>query len=173
MDNYEKFLMESREQKADPDRVSAVKEKILQATGSSKRIVFADYIHFLLYSWIEIRWLRRSLVFASAIVLVMIFVQQAVVIERIDTLEKRIISTNTTNILEFQKETMHANSMIYTITDSYYESDSVSVSTRDLVSLVKSYRELQAKYDELKKSAGSFNADESESIISNGKRQKL
>ncbi|MGM0463403.1 MAG: hypothetical protein ACQEQW_01970 [Bacteroidota bacterium] len=104
-----------------------------------------DYV----FGWTEIVWLRRSMTVASVLIVILFAVQQLFITKRIEKLEKRMISINTDKVLEYQRENVIANSVLFTGPDRKDMNDSIKVATGDLLDLVKSYRSLQAKYEEI------------------------
>ncbi|MEZ4999358.1 MAG: hypothetical protein R2727_01290 [Bacteroidales bacterium] len=102
-----------------------------------------------LFGWTEVVWLRRSMVVFSLVITIMFLMQQFTVYERISSIEDRIISITTENILDFQKEAIHASNAIYKLNSEMFTDDSLMVSGKDLGALVRSYRELQSRYEEL------------------------
>lgn len=101
------------------------------------------------FEWTEIVWLRRSMTLASVLIVVLFAVQQLFMTKRIEKLEKRMISINTDKVLEYQREKVIANSVLFTEHERKNMNDSIIVATGDLLELVKSYRSLQAKYEEI------------------------
>jgi hypothetical protein len=91
----------------------------------------------------------------ASLALVMIFVvQQFTVLNRLGSLEQRMMGVSTESIIEFQKENMHLNSVLYIENSNINPTDSVKVSNHDLVSLLRSYRELQKKLRDLEENSG-------------------
>jgi len=150
MEDYDKFIRRVRGQRVEEDHTEELKRRILEATTVKKKESYINLLIGYLFGWTEIPWLRTSMVVTSLAFVILIFIQQGIMVDRIGSIENRIISTNTENILRFQKEMMHANSTLVTMSsDQLIAKDSVKVAGEDLLGLLKSYRELQARYDEL------------------------
>lgn len=122
-------------------------DSIMSATGKD------NSRNWQVYNWTEIAWLRRSLSIASVIIVLFFCGQQVLMTNRIDKLEKRMISINTDNILQYQRENVMANSVLYRDADRKTLADSIKVATDDLLDLVKSYRDLQLKYENVQNEA--------------------
>lgn len=120
-----------------------LKASIMQKTGKRTRQV--DYI----FGWTEIGWLRRSLSVASILIIGLFVGQQLFVIDRINNIEERMVSFNTDKILQFQRENVILNSLILEDPEVSHLADSISVSTYDLMQLLRDYRELQNKYEKM------------------------
>lgn len=154
MENYKKTIRRIVDHKIDSDSLDRVKSSILSEIESSSEPVGTVSILDFLFGWAEIVWLRRSMVIAS-LALVMIFVvQQFTVLNRLGSLEQRMMGVSTESIIEFQKENMHLNSVLYIENSNINPTDSVKVSNHDLVSLLRSYRELQKKLRDLEENSG-------------------
>ena len=113
--------------------------------GITKKSRRLDY----LFGWTEIVWLRRSLATASVVIVIMFALQQLRVVSRIDKLEKRMLSFNTEKILEYQRENVIVNSVIMHSQETAILADSIKVSTNDLLNLIREYRDLQTKYEQI------------------------
>lgn len=120
-----------------------LKASIMQKAGKRTRQV--DYI----FGWTEIGWLRRSLSVASILIIGLFVGQQLFVIDRINNIEERMVSFNTDKILQFQRENVILNSLILEDPEVSHLADSISVSTYDLMQLLRDYRELQNKYEKM------------------------
>jgi hypothetical protein len=121
-------------------------ESILQKTG--RRRMQVDYF----FGWTEIGWLRRSLSIASILIIGIFVGQQLFVIDRIKNIEERMVSFNTDNILQFQRENVILNSLILADPEAGHLADSINVSTNDLMQLLRDYRELQYRYEKISRS---------------------
>lgn len=102
----------------------------------------------LLFNWIDRLWLRRSLVLISLSLLVLFVVQQAVMMDRIGSIEQRMTRTSIDNILEYQRVMQSASFGGNDVTGTG-ETDSLKVSVRDMKALIESYREMQNSYRRL------------------------
>jgi len=122
-------------------------QKIMDRTISISRE--RNSIYNFIFGWSNILWLRRSLAAASIFIVSLFVFQQFVIVNRIGSLEKRMVEINTENILENQKENVIVNAAIFRITDETNLTDSIKVARKDLRSLVGSYRDLLKRYNEL------------------------
>lgn len=173
MDNYEKFIREARGMRLDTENTEDLKARILESTAPGKKGSRENLLVTFLFGWTEIPWLRNGMVIASLTVVIVIFIQQFIIVDRVDSLENRIISINTENILSYQKEMMHANANLVTMSDEIFAGDSVKVAGKDLATLIKSYRELQARYEELLEIVESSNSRKPGSQLPESNKLKL
>jgi len=143
MKELDRIVKQLRLHKPEIDDRESLKESIMHNISRKNRRL--DY----LFGWTEIIWLRRSLAIASIVIVAVFIVQQLFVINRIDKLEKRMISFNTEKILEYQRENVIVNSVIMRNPETKLLADSINISTDDLLNLIREYRELQNKYEEI------------------------
>jgi hypothetical protein len=149
MGNYEKFIAGARDKGVDPGSTEKLKTRILDVIISQQVESSRGMIFRFLFGWTEMPWLRSGMVITSMVVVVMIFIQQFMLVDRMGAIENRIITISTENVISFQKAMMHANSNLVTMSDEIFTEDSIKVAGKDLGSLVRSYRELQSRYEEL------------------------
>jgi hypothetical protein len=147
MEELERIIKQLKLHKSEIEDRDSLRESIMQKIGSKNKKL--DY----LFGWTEIVWLRRSLAIASTVIVVVFIIQQLFVINRIDKLEDRMVSLNTEKILEYQRENVIANSALFTDHEKRTLADSIKVATDDLLELVKSYHDLQMKYENMLKKA--------------------
>lgn len=151
MDRYNRIVNRLRNYKPEKHESSRLKERILMQLDSDREANKMKSSFFeLLFGWTDIVWLRRSMLIISFSLIILFVAQQYLIFNRIDSLEKRMTGISTESILDFQKENMHANSVAYRMSEDVLASDSVKVSSSDLNSLIKSYRDLQERYNNLK-----------------------
>jgi len=143
MNELDRILKQLRLNKPEIEDRESFKEDIMHKIGKKSRRL--DY----LFGWTEIVWLRRSLAIASAVIVILFLLQQIHVVSRIDQIEKRMLSFNTEIILEYQRENVIVNSVILRNQEATLLTDSINVSTYDLMNLIREYRDLQAKYERI------------------------
>ncbi len=119
-------------------------DKILEQTLREKEHI--NKIYDFIFGWIEIIWLRRTLLTASLIILTLFIFQQFIIFERIGSLESRMTGMNTEMLIDYQKEMARVNSAILEISDIQKGNDSIKVSARDLNEMIKAYRKLQEEF---------------------------
>ena len=111
------------------------------------RLSFSDAVDFL-FGWVYIGWVRRSLITAS-ILLVLVFVyQQSVILKRIDALGRQTVVNERANIPESADE-IEKLLMVYRYSGRRFPSKTITISERQINELIKSINELQVKYKDL------------------------
>jgi hypothetical protein len=100
-----------------------------------------------LFGWVYIGWVRSGLVTASILLVALFIYQQAVIIKRINSLNRQTI------LIESQIVTANATdpepSSLYRLTGRRLPSLSTAISKRQINELMKSYTELEGKYKDL------------------------
>ena len=143
MKELDRILKHLKLKEPEIENRESLREEIMhRISNKSKRL---DY----LFGWTEIVWLRRSLATASAVIVILFILQQLHVVNRIDQLEKRVLSFNTEKILEYQREDVIVNSVLMSSEEMTLLTDSINVSKYDLLNLIREYRDLQAKYEQI------------------------
>jgi len=127
------------------DIENKVVARISRIPGSE--ITLTGIIDFM-FGWVYIGWVRRSLI-AASMVLVMVFIyQQSVVLKRINYLNRQIViiegETTTTPADEIERRIM-----IYKLSGRILPSNRLIISEKQLDQLLESVTELQGKYKDL------------------------
>jgi hypothetical protein len=98
-----------------------------------------------LFSWVYIGWVRRSLVTAS-VVLVMIFIyQQGIIIKRIDLISRQTVISDK-EIIATPAEQLEKLLMIYKMSGRKFPTENITISEGQMKDLLESVKELQLKY---------------------------
>ncbi|MDX2413848.1 MAG: hypothetical protein QNK33_01535 [Bacteroidales bacterium] len=122
----------------------------VMASTSGRRDVWNINI-FLnnLFGWTEYLWVRRTLASVSIVLIALFVTQQVIIIKRIDSLEYRMVDSNTKQLLEHQQKNIIINSAIMTKGEEDRVVDSILVADKDLRSLIDSYTSMQKQYEDL------------------------
>lgn len=101
----------------------------------------------ILFGWVYIRWVRSGLVAASLILILIFVYQQGVILKRINNLNRQSVFVesqfNTVNMEETDA------SYLYRITGRKIFRSSITISEKQMNRLVKSYSDLEKKYQDL------------------------
>jgi hypothetical protein len=126
------------------------REVIKKISGIRKpEVAISDVIDFV-FGWIYIGWVRRTLI-AASILLVVVFVwQQGVILNRIDLLSSQAVVVGrekaSTPGDEIEKVlTLYKNS------GRKFSSKTITISERDLEQIIESVNQLQGQYKDLLK----------------------
>jgi hypothetical protein len=110
-------------------------------------VVLADVIDFL-FGWVYIGWVRRSLITASVILVMVFFWQQGVILKRIDFLSSQSVVIDQKNISTSGDE-IEKVLMMYMNSGRRFPPKTIKVSETQMKELLDSIKELQIKYKDL------------------------
>jgi len=143
MKKLDKIIYHLREYKPELHDRYTLEENIIKNINARKRL--PD----ILFGWTDIVWLRRSLAVASLFIIGVFVIQQSILINRIEELEERVTYFNTEMILEYQRKNVRANAVIMKKQGYNIFNDSINIARDDLLEMIREYRDLQAKYEDV------------------------
>jgi len=118
------------------------------------KFTFQEKLSNYLFGWADIGWIRGTMAIAATVFVGFFIVQQLVITDRINTLEKQLIKTvNTFNTQEPDLGIMQKVLLNIVVKDQM-AGDSITISRSDLEKLLNSYLELQENYDNMEQNAG-------------------
>lgn len=118
-----------------------------------EKFTFQEKLANYLFGWTEIGWIRGTMAIAATVFIGFFIIQQLVITDRINTLEKQLIKTvNTINTQEPDLGIMQKVLLNIVAKDQMAE-DSITISKSDLEELLNSYLELQENYDNMEQNA--------------------
>lgn len=110
-------------------------------------LYLSEVVDFL-FGWVYIGWVRRSLITAS-IVLVLVFIyQQGIILKRIDVLSRQAVIIDKENVWTPSSE-IEKLLMVYKNSGRRFPSKTIPISDRQMKELMESVNELQIKYKEI------------------------
>jgi hypothetical protein len=148
-ENYDRILNMLKKSRPVPDSEEyinrEVMSRIIQSTES--RISLSDIIDFL-FGWVYIGWVRKILVTAS-VILVMIFVyQQGVILKQINYLSNQVVINNGYPASD-PSDVIGKILMMYRISGRRFSSGDLILSEKQSQQLLDKVNELQVKYEDL------------------------
>jgi hypothetical protein len=109
----------------------------------------SEIIDFL-FGWVYIGWVRRTLITAS-IVLIMVFIyQQSIILKRIDVLSRQTVVIGKESTMSTADE-IEKLLIVYKNSGRILPSKTITISERQIKDLLESVNELQIKYRDLEK----------------------
>jgi hypothetical protein len=148
-EKYQKIVNLLRESKPVLDSTEDIEREVIKRISRTNlyRSYFSMAVDFL-FSWVYIGWVRRALITAS-VLLVLIFVfQQGVILKRIDVLSRQTVlidrekgSTQVDNIDKLLLE--------YRNSGRRFPSKTITISEKQMQELLESVDELKLKYKDL------------------------
>ena len=119
-----------------------------------EKFTFQEKLSNYLFGWADIGWIRGTMAIAATVFIGIFIVQQVIITDRVNTLEKQLIRTvNTINTQEPDLGIMQKVLLNIVVKDQMAE-DSITISRSDLEELLNSYLELQENYDNMEQNAG-------------------
>lgn len=117
------------------------------------KFTFQEKLTNYLFGWVDIGWIRGTMAIAATVFIGIFIVQQLVITDRINSLEKQLIRTvNTINTQEPDLGIMQKVLLNIVVKDQMAV-DSITISRSDLESLLNSYFELERNYENTKQNA--------------------
>ncbi|MCX6253479.1 MAG: hypothetical protein NTV31_03270 [Bacteroidia bacterium] len=149
-EKYNKVLNILRKSKPVLNSTEDIEREVLRRISKihQSEFIISDVIDFL-FGWIYIGWVRKTLVTAS-VVLVMVFVyQQGIILKQINYLSRQpiVIDGETTSTPAYEIDKMI---MTYKLSGRRFPSRSITISDKQMKQLLESVNELQVKYNDLK-----------------------
>ena len=146
---YEKVLNILRKSNPvfkDAEAVSEIVFRKLQEQKSN--VSLPELIFDYLFGWVYIGWVRRSMVAATLVIVVLFGYQQALILKRIDGLSGQRIQTSTllrTNMTDDLTNKI----LLYRISGRKISDEKVTVSEKEIDEMIRSINKLQVKYKDL------------------------
>ncbi len=148
-EKYEKILSILKKSKPILKSTEDIEKEVIHRISGTQRtdFVLSDVIDFM-FGWVYISWVRRSLIMAS-VVLVLIFVyQQGIILKQINFLSRQTIlidgETDSNPADEIEKKLI-----IYKLQSHRFPSNSIKISEKQMEQFLESVNELQVKYKDL------------------------
>jgi hypothetical protein len=153
MNNDEKYfkvvgsLRSSRPVLRDKERLA---DNIMEEVYSSHdKLTFREKLVYYLFGWVDNYWLRGTMATAAILFTGIFIIQQVLLANRINNLERNLIRTvNTGNVYEPEQEINH-KVLLDLVFEELEMEDSITVSRSDLLKLLKNYQELLDNYDNI------------------------
>jgi len=148
-EKYKKVLNILRESRPELYSTEDIEREVIKRISKVNHsgLNLSEMIDFL-FGWVYISWVRRSLISAS-IVLVLIFVyQQGVILKRIDFISRQTVVVDKENVRTPADE-IEKLLMVYKISGRRFPSKTITISEKQMKELLESVNELQVKYKDL------------------------
>ena len=112
-----------------------------------EKFTFQEKLSNYLFGWADIGWIRGTMAIAATVFIGFFIIQQLVITDRINSLEKQLIRTvNTINTQEPDLGIMQKVLLNIVVKDQMAE-DSITISRSDLEELLNSYLELEQNHE--------------------------
>ena len=112
-----------------------------------EKFTFHEKLSNYLFGWADIGWIRGTMAIAASVFIGIFIVQQVIITDRVNTLEKQLIRTvNTINTQEPDLGIMQ-KVLLNMVTKDQMIEDSITISRSDLEDLLNSYLELEQNHE--------------------------
>lgn len=167
-DNYFKVIGKLKSSKPVlSDKEELINGVIQNIRGTEPKTTVPEKLSHYLFGWVDVVWIRGAMALAATFLIGIFIIQQVVITDRINSLEKQLVKT--VNTLQVQEPGLGIMQKVFlnVVAKDQMANDSITISRSDLEELLNSYLELKKDFDEMKENRGV------ESYIQNKIRQNL
>jgi hypothetical protein len=146
------FLRSNKPALSDKEElIDGVMQKIQE---TEKRTTIPEKLSHYLFGWTNVVWIRGAMAVAATLFIGIFIIQQVVITDRINSLEKQLVKT--VNTIQNQEPDLGIMQKVFlnVVAKGQLTEDSITVSRSDLEELLDSYLELKKNYDEMKENRG-------------------
>jgi hypothetical protein len=127
-----------------------IEDKIMHVieTGRQKADQSETFFDYLFW-WVNIGWVRKSLVIASVLIVIIFGYQQTIILKRLSDLSRQPV-VNDSRMFTYTSLTLKDDYLL-NINNNELNPGKMKISDRRIKKLLKSYKEITEKYKELQK----------------------
>lgn len=146
---FERLLNILRESKPILDNRENIEEKVIERIlQARKKEENSSNIFDYLFSWVYVGWVRRSLIAASILIVILFGYQQAMILKRVNNLAARAIF-NESLMTSGSTDYIGDKLLLYKLIGNKPDDKQITISERQMKRLIESINELQLKYNDL------------------------
>jgi hypothetical protein len=149
-EKYNKVLNILRKSKPVLNSTEDIEREVLRRISKihQSEFIISDIIDFL-FGWIYIGWVRKTLVTASVVLVIVFVYQQGIILKQINYLSRQtiVIDGETASPPAYEIDKLI---MTYKLSGRRFPSQSITISDKQMKQLLESVNELQVKYNDLK-----------------------
>lgn len=149
-EKYKRILKILKESKPELDSTEEIEKEVIRRISVVKKPkhLLSDLTEFL-FGWIYINWVRRSLI-AASLLLVMLFVwQNSIILSQNNILIRHIMVTEGEPVNTSSRK-VEKLLMLYKNSSRGFSSGNITISDKQLNQLIESIDELKSQYKDLK-----------------------
>jgi hypothetical protein len=148
-EKYNKVLKILRNSRPQLDSTGDIEREVINkiARAHQNRLNLSEIIDFL-FGWVYIGWVRKSLILASVILVLVFVYQQGVILKRIDLISRQTVVTNK-EIVSTPTDEIEKLLLVYKNSGRRFPSKTITISEKEMKDLLESVKELQIKYKDL------------------------
>jgi hypothetical protein len=131
------------------DSTNDIEREVIRRISKNNRsgLRLSGVLDFL-FSWVYIGWVRRTLIAASATLVLIFIYQQGIILKRIEVLSRQTVVTEKENLFTHTDE-IERLLMAYRNYGKKFPSKTITISESQMDELLESVKELQLKYKDL------------------------
>jgi hypothetical protein len=148
-EKYEKVLNILKKSKPVLETTEDIEREVISKLSVMHKtdVFISDVIDFL-FGWVYIGWIRRSLI-AASVVLVMVFLwQQTIILKQINILSSQTIVIDGGNTSR-EQDLIENKLLMYKLTGRRFPSKSITISEKQMQELLEMINDLQVRYKDL------------------------
>lgn len=119
----------------------------------NQKVIYSENFFDYLFWWVNIGWVRRSLVIASILIVVIFGYQQTIILKRLSDLNRQPVITDN-QMVTYSRLQINDN-YLNKINYGDLNTGELKISDRRVKRLLKSYKEIEEKYKELQRTIDS------------------
>jgi hypothetical protein len=148
-EKYNKVLNILRNSRPKLDSTEDIERAVISriARAHQSKLNLSEIIDFL-FGWVYIGWVRRSLITASVILVLVFVYQQSVILKRIDVISRQTVVTGKGTVSAPSDE-IEKLLLVYKNSGRRFPSKTITISEKEMKDLLESVKELQIKYKDL------------------------
>ena len=145
---YQKILNILKKSKPDLQNTSEMEENVINMILQKKRTKDRSYnILDFIFGWVYVGWIRKALITASIIIVVVFVYQQTVILRRVSRLDNRTMYIE--NQMFSGSKDEDGRILFYRLSGQKLPAKSIIISEKQLDQIMESYNELEEKYSDL------------------------
>lgn len=148
-EKYNKVLNILKNSRPQLDSTEDIEREVINkiARAHQNRLNLSEIVDFL-FGWVYIGWVRRSLITASVILVLVFVYQQSVILKRIDVISRQTVVTDK-GIVSTPADEIEKLLLVYKNSGRRFPSKTITISEKEMKDLLESVKELQIKYKDL------------------------
>jgi hypothetical protein len=148
-EKYNKIIKLLRESKPVLDSTEDIEREVLRhISGKHESVLNLSELLDSLFGWIYIGWVRRTLITASVLLVVVFVWQQSIILKQINYLSRQTILTDREESPDPVKM-LERKLLMYKIPGRKFSSPSITITEKQMKQLLDSVNALQIKYKDL------------------------
>jgi hypothetical protein len=146
---YDRVLNILRKSRPVMRDANAVTDRIMRQLQEEKsKVSLKELIIEFLFGWVYIGWVRRSMIAATLLLVVIFGFQQILILRRIDELSGQRIQGGSP-VMTSLRDDLAGKMILYRIKNRKYSEKKMAVTQSEIDELIKSLTTLQSKYKDL------------------------